>query len=49
MESLFGFEKTSLSDYMEEEGHEEEDSSSSDEKVQRHMPPSPMKQTLATL
>ncbi|MCO5571548.1 hypothetical protein L7F22_025291 [Adiantum nelumboides] len=49
MESFFGSEKTSSSNYMEKEGEEEKDSSSSsDEEVQRNKPPSPMIQSPAT-
>ncbi|MCO5559110.1 hypothetical protein L7F22_012702 [Adiantum nelumboides] len=49
MESFFGSENTSSSDYMDEEGEEEKDSSSSsDEEVQRNKRPSPLLQSPAT-
>ncbi|MCO5547183.1 hypothetical protein L7F22_000626 [Adiantum nelumboides] len=48
MESFFGSEKTSSSDYMEEGEEEEDSSSSSDEEVQRNMPPSTLMQSPAT-
>ncbi|MCO5592144.1 hypothetical protein L7F22_046140 [Adiantum nelumboides] len=48
MESFFGSEKTSSSNYVDKEGEEEKDSSSSsDEEVQRNKPPSPLLQSPA--